>query len=147
MGDFNIGKKAISEPAYQDLLQTLKLLDSGGRLAGRRIVSLSCSGGEASLVADRGEGTALRFEPFTSEQRNRIESTVTELVSVSNPFDYQTFLWGDTALWGDTFLWGDGVVEGDAALWGDGGLAGEGSTEGEVVMLGDEDSSETSSVF
>ena len=86
-----------------ELLETLKLLDSGGRLAGRRIVSLSCSGGEASLVADHGEGTALRFEPFTSEQRNRIESTVTELVSVSNPFDYQTFMWGDRAAMARTF--------------------------------------------
>lgn len=86
-----------------EMLETLKLLDNGGRLSGRRIVSLSCSGGEASLVADRGEGTSLQFEPFTTEQRNRIESTVTELVSVSNPFDYQTFMWGDRAAMARTF--------------------------------------------
>ena len=35
-----------------ELLETLKLLDNGGALSGRKIVSLSCSGGEASLVAE-----------------------------------------------------------------------------------------------
>ena len=71
------GVAVVSTPS--EMLETLKLLDNGGRLSGRRIVSLSCSGGEASLVADRGERTSLRFEPFTPEQRTRIEGTVTEL--------------------------------------------------------------------
>lgn len=86
-----------------ELLETLKLLDNGGRLSGRRIVSLSCSGGEASLVADRSEQTGLAFEPFADDQRQRIESTLTELVSVSNPFDYHTFMWGDRAAMATTF--------------------------------------------
>jgi acyl-CoA synthetase (NDP forming) len=87
------GVATVRTPA--ELLETLKLLDSGGRLSGSRIVSLSCSGGEASLVADRAERSALRFEPFAEEHRERIEATLTELVSVSNPFDYHTFMWGD----------------------------------------------------
>lgn len=86
-----------------ELLETLKLLDNGGRLSGRRMVSLSCSGGEASLVADRSEQTRLRFEPFAEAQRTRIESTLTELVSVSNPFDYHTFMWGDRDAMSATF--------------------------------------------
>ncbi len=86
-----------------EMLETLKLLDHGGRLHGRRIVSLSCSGGEASLVADRGEGTALRFEAFDAQHRAKITGTVTELVSVSNPFDYQTFMWGDRGAMARTF--------------------------------------------
>ncbi|MFZ9629389.1 MAG: CoA-binding protein [Ilumatobacteraceae bacterium] len=86
-----------------ELLETLKLLDNGGRLTGRRIVSLSCSGGEASLVADRSEQTRLRFEPFADDQRATIESTLTELVSVSNPFDYHTFMWGDRPAMAATF--------------------------------------------
>ena len=87
------GVATVRTPA--ELVETLKLLDSGGRLTGRRIVSLSCSGGEASLVADRAEATGLEFAPFASEHRERIEATLTELVSVSNPFDYHTFMWGD----------------------------------------------------
>lgn len=87
------GVLTVRTPA--ELLETLKLLDHGGRLSGPRLVSLSCSGGEASLIADRAEGTGLRFEPFTPEHQAAIEATVTEHVSVSNPFDYHTFMWGD----------------------------------------------------
>ncbi len=89
------GVASVTTPA--EMLETLKLLDNGGRLGGPRVVSMSCSGGEASLVADLSEGSALRFEPFSPEQQHRIESTVTELVTVSNPFDYHTFMWGDRA--------------------------------------------------
>lgn len=87
------GVATVTTPS--ELVETLKLLDQGGRLDGPRIVSLSCSGGEASLVADRAEGGPLVFDDFTDEHRRRIESTLTELVAVSNPFDYHTFMWGD----------------------------------------------------
>jgi acyl-CoA synthetase (NDP forming) len=87
------GVATVTTPA--ELLETLKLLDNGGPLSGPRIVSMSCSGGEASLVADRSEHGTLRFEPFTIQHQRRIEATLTELVSVSNPFDYHTFMWGD----------------------------------------------------
>ena len=87
------GIATVATPAQ--LLETLKLLDNGGRLSGTRVVALSSSGGEASLVADLTEHGPLRFEPFDTEHRHNIESTVTELVTVSNPFDYHTFMWGD----------------------------------------------------
>ena len=87
------GVATVTTPA--EMLETLKLLDNGGRLRGTSIVSMSCSGGEASLIADRTEHGPLRFEPFTDEHQRRIESTLTELVTVSNPFDYHTFMWGD----------------------------------------------------
>ena len=86
-----------------ELIETLKLLDQGGTLTGNKIVSLSCSGGEASLVADLSEKTALRFEPFSTEQHARISSTLTELVTVGNPFDYHTFMWGDRVATANTF--------------------------------------------
>ncbi|MEN9645729.1 MAG: hypothetical protein RL238_2398 [Actinomycetota bacterium] len=95
------GVATVRTPA--ELLETLKVLDTAGPLRGRRVVSLSCSGGEASLVADRSEATALRFEPFTTEQTTAIAATLTELVSVSNPFDYHTFMWGDRAAMATTF--------------------------------------------
>lgn len=89
------GVATVTTPA--EMLETLKLLDNGGRLSGPHVVSMSCSGGEASLVADRTEHSDLRFDPFTTEHRQRVESTLTELVTVSNPFDYHTFMWGDRA--------------------------------------------------
>lgn len=95
------GVATVRTPA--ELLETLKLLDAGGPLRGRRIVSLSCSGGEASLVADRAERTALDFAPFAAEHRHRIAATLSELVAISNPFDYHTFMWGDRAAMASTF--------------------------------------------
>ncbi len=95
------GVATVTTPA--EMLETLKFLDNGGRLSGPRVVSVSCSGGEASLVADRSEHGTLRFEPFSSQHRRRIEATLTELVTVSNPFDYHTFMWGDRAATGRCF--------------------------------------------
>jgi acyl-CoA synthetase (NDP forming) len=95
------GVATVRTPA--ELLETLKLLDSGGRLGGRAVVSLSCSGGEASLVADRGEATRLQFPQFSDQHRAAVEATLTEFVSVSNPFDYHTFMWGDREAMARTF--------------------------------------------
>ena len=95
------GVATVRTPA--ELLETLKFLDTGGSLSGRKIVSLSCSGGEASLVADRSDSTELTFKPFSAEHASRIQRTLTELVSVSNPFDYHTFMWGDRAAMARTF--------------------------------------------
>ena len=86
-----------------ELIETLKLLHQGGALSGNKLVSLSCSGGEASLIADLCEKTSLVFEPFSNEQHRRISSTLTELVTVGNPFDYHTFMWGDRTATANTF--------------------------------------------
>jgi len=86
-----------------ELVETLKVLDHGGVLSGYKMASLSCSGGEASLVADLSETTSLTFAPFPADQRARIEATPTELVSVANPFDYHTFMWGDREAMATTF--------------------------------------------
>lgn len=86
-----------------ELIETLKLLNQGGALSGNKLVSLSCSGGEASLIADLCEKTSLVFQPFSNEQHKRISSTLTELVTVGNPFDYHTFMWGDRTATANTF--------------------------------------------
>ena len=79
-----------------ELLDTLHVLNRLGGLTGNRIVSLSCSGGEASLVADRCEGLDLVLPAFDDGRVERVRSALgggaeTDLVSVSNPFDYHTF--------------------------------------------------------
>ena len=86
-----------------ELIETLKLLNQGGVLSGNKLVSLSCSGGEASLVADLSEKTSLIFEKFPDEQHRRISATLTELVTIGNPFDYHTFMWGDREATARTF--------------------------------------------
>jgi acyl-CoA synthetase (NDP forming) len=77
-----------------ELLETLKLLSVVGPLPGNRICSMSCSGGEASLMADLAEGRKVEFPPMTPQHRERVAATLNELVSVSNPLDYHTFIWG-----------------------------------------------------
>jgi acyl-CoA synthetase (NDP forming) len=77
------------------LLETLKILHAAGPLRGKSIASLSCSGGEASIMSDAARHRDLRFRPFSKEDERRIRQTVNPLVNVSNPFDYHTFDWGN----------------------------------------------------
>ena len=85
------------------LLEALKLLHAGGPLAGRDIASLSCSGGEAALIADALAGRRLRARPLTGAERERVGATLNDLVTVSNPLDYHTFIWGDADRLAATF--------------------------------------------
>jgi acetyl-CoA synthetase len=76
------------------LVETLKLLHCGGPLSGKRLLSLSCSGGEAALVADLAVEHDLLFPPFSSSGAERVAATLNDLVTIDNPLDYHTFIWG-----------------------------------------------------
>jgi acyl-CoA synthetase (NDP forming) len=79
------------------LLETLKLLHVQGPLPGRSIASLSCSGGEAALMADMALQAGLTLAPLSPQATHAIAATVPPIVSVSNPLDYHTFAWRDRA--------------------------------------------------
>jgi len=85
------------------LLEILKLLHLGGPLRGRDIASLSCSGGEAALIADAAAGRTPCFRAFTPAQQAAVAATLPELVAVSNPLDYHTFSWANETALTDTF--------------------------------------------
>ncbi|MCA3560611.1 MAG: acetate--CoA ligase family protein [Aestuariivirga sp.] len=74
--------------------ETLKFLHNGGPIAGSRLVSLSCSGGEAALVADMALEKKVSFPPFNAGTKPRVAATLNEYVAVDNPLDYHTFIWG-----------------------------------------------------
>jgi len=74
--------------------ETLKFLHNGGPIAGSRLVSLSCSGGEAALVADMALERNVSFPPFNAETKPRVAATLNEYVAIDNPLDYHTFIWG-----------------------------------------------------
>ncbi len=80
-----------------ELLETLAVLVGIGPLRGNRVVSMSCSGGEASHVADLSEGSRLDFAPFPSGQAARVHRILEGKVTVGNPLDYHTFIWDDRA--------------------------------------------------
>ncbi len=84
-------------------VETLKLLSMSGPLAGNRVVSMSVSGGEASMIADLAEVRDLDFAEFSDADLERISATTHELVTISNPFDYHTFDWGNGAAQARTF--------------------------------------------
>ena len=87
----DLGISEVKSPAV--LLETLKLLHVHGRLPGKKLLSLSCSGGEAALIADCGADAGITFPAFTNTQSKTIKKTVHPLVSVTNPLDYHTFDW------------------------------------------------------
>lgn len=86
------------------LLETLKLLHQFGELDGTNIASMSCSGGEAALIADSGTRHGLNFKGFTPAQRDAVAATLDPLVHVSNPLDYHTFSWGQRSALQKTFI-------------------------------------------
>jgi acyl-CoA synthetase (NDP forming) len=85
------------------LLETLKLLHLQGPLPGRRITSLSCSGGEAALIADAAGAAGVNLMPLSPASVADIAATLPELVHVSNPLDYHTFGWRNRAALAATF--------------------------------------------
>jgi acetyl-CoA synthetase len=79
-----------------ELLETLKLVHVCGLPAGPRVGSLSCSGGDAALVADLGQQRALQFPPLPAPVRDALAAVLGPQVPLHNPLDYQTYIWGDT---------------------------------------------------
>ncbi len=76
-------------------LETLKLLHVGGALSGAAISSMSCSGGEASLMADACIGRTVFFPPLPEAQKQPLREVLGERVTVDNPLDYHTYIWAD----------------------------------------------------
>lgn len=84
-------------------LETLKLLHFGGPLRDAGIGSVSCSGGEASLMADCALGTLIEWPAFSAAGKAKLNAILGPIVTVANPLDYHTFIWGDTATMSDCF--------------------------------------------
>lgn len=76
-------------------LETLKILHFCGPLANHCITSVSCSGGEAALMADTCEGLSLEFREFSDTQHQRLRDCLGARVNIANPLDYHTYIWGD----------------------------------------------------
>ncbi|RFC68555.1 MULTISPECIES: acetate--CoA ligase family protein [Mesorhizobium] len=89
-----------SIPAF---LETLKLLHVCGPLPGNKLSSMSCSGGEASVMADAAEGRPLVFPKLDDAHRASVKETLGPLVAVANPLDYHTFIWNNEDAMRQTF--------------------------------------------
>ncbi|MER9250076.1 acetate--CoA ligase family protein [Mesorhizobium sp. M0590] len=89
-----------SIPAF---IEALKLSHITGPLPGCRLSSMSCSGGEASIMADCAEGRSVHFPILAADHRARVKSTLGPLVAVANPLDYHTFIWNNEPAMTATF--------------------------------------------
>ncbi|MCK8463754.1 acetate--CoA ligase family protein [Aliiroseovarius sp. S1339] len=84
-------------------LEALKILHVAGPLVSNRIASMSCSGGEASLVADAAHDSDVAFPPLTPTQSTSLRAALGPMVALANPLDYQTYIWGNRQAMTDAF--------------------------------------------
>jgi acyl-CoA synthetase (NDP forming) len=87
----------------QDLttfMDALMLLHHVGPLHGDRVATISCSGGEASLMADLGQAVGVVFPNLLPNQRDALRAALGDKVALANPLDYHTYIWGDGAAMG-----------------------------------------------
>lgn len=78
-----------------EMVEALKILHLGGPLNGRRVGSMSCSGGEACLMADLGSKRNLDFDCLNYNQKEALKVALGPMVHLANPLDYHTYLWGN----------------------------------------------------
>jgi acyl-CoA synthetase (NDP forming) len=76
-------------------IETLKLLHCYGRLESNSVASVSCSGGEAALIADLGISAGLEFPPLDPKQLKNLRTALGPKVALANPLDYHTYIWRD----------------------------------------------------
>src|SRR5690606_37837779 len=79
-----------------DLIETLKFLVLAGVPAANRVAGFTCSGGGATMLADRAERIGLEFPPVPPDGLARLAGMLPAIATVSNPLDYTTPIWGDT---------------------------------------------------
>ncbi|MEK1929481.1 MAG: acetate--CoA ligase family protein [Pararhizobium sp.] len=96
-----------------ELLETLKLLHLHPPLKNLAISSMSCSGGEASLMADAGVRRKTVFRALKNEQHQPLRESLGEMVTIANPLDYHTFVWGNLEKQTTAFT---AMMKGDYAL-------------------------------
>jgi acyl-CoA synthetase (NDP forming) len=78
-----------------EFLETLKLLSIIGVIDHNGVASMSCSGGEAGMMADLIDGLDITFPSLDDLHKDRVKLALNDFVEVDNPLDYHTFIWGD----------------------------------------------------
>jgi len=86
-----------------EFLECLKFLHIAGPLLGNKVASVSCSGGEASLMSDLSRMTSLNFPEFSQNGHRSLSILLGEKVDIANPLDYHTYIWGDVQIMTEVF--------------------------------------------
>jgi len=75
------------------LVETLKVLHSGGPLTGPKVLVMGASGGDMAMTSDVARHTTLQFPPMSAEIRAAVQEAVGPRVTIANPFDFHTYIW------------------------------------------------------
>ena len=86
-----------------EFIEALKLLHISGPLTSNKIASMSCSGGEASLMADLALTRDVAFPALNSTQEKNLRTALGPKVKLANPLDYHTYVWADTGAMTNAF--------------------------------------------
>ena len=104
----------VSNPTQ--LMETLKFLCIAGAPAGNRVLSFTCSGGDASMLADYAEDNDLVFPEFSTTARRALKKILPSIATVTNPLDYTTMIWGQPENTGPVFATACARLQADVAL-------------------------------
>jgi acyl-CoA synthetase (NDP forming) len=99
--------------SVEALLETLKLLHQSGPLRSRRVASLSCSGGEAGLMADTLVAKGLETPALGAGQKEALGAVLGPKVALANPLDFHTYIWNNPPAIAATFT---AMMQGEADL-------------------------------
>ncbi|WP_338055467.1 acetate--CoA ligase family protein [Shimia biformata] len=106
-----LGFAAVDElPTF---LETLKLFHVQGPLEKASIATISCSGGEASLIADTAFGLGLDLPALNDGQTKGLRQALGPMVALANPLDYHTYIWRDADRMTDAWA---AMAQGPAAI-------------------------------
>jgi len=81
-----------------EMLETLKMFCTSGPLAGTRLGVLTCSGADSAMTADRATELGFELPPLSPDQQENLQEYIADFVNLTNPFDFNTQIWGKPEL-------------------------------------------------
>ncbi|WP_242174893.1 MULTISPECIES: acetate--CoA ligase family protein [unclassified Pseudomonas] len=88
-----LGVIRVSGPV--SFVETLKAAACGNLPAGKSLIALACSGGDAGLIADYAERNQLALPKLDEDQRAELAQVLPGYANLVNPLDFTTAIWGD----------------------------------------------------
>ncbi|MGZ7459423.1 acetate--CoA ligase family protein [Pseudomonas sp. Ma2-10] len=88
-----LGVIRVSGPV--SFVETLKAAACGNLPAGKSLIALACSGGDAGLIADYAERNDLSLPKLDESQRVELDQVLPSYANLVNPLDFTTAIWGD----------------------------------------------------
>ncbi len=86
-----------------ELCETLKIFHTAGVLKGNKVAIMGPSGGDMAMIGDVSQGLALNYSPIPKTIVKKLKKVNHKGVTISNPFDLQTYNWNDPASLRKTF--------------------------------------------